>query len=112
GLLLSVALTAQTGWVRARLLEPTTDAVMAYDAARERVVLFRRGDTWEWDGVGWAWRNSAAGPTARSAQALAYDAARQRVVLFGGYSNGYLGDTWEWDGVSWAQRSSSASPTP
>jgi hypothetical protein len=89
---------------------------MAYDAARQRVVLFGGqdlGDTWEWDGVSWAQRNPAASPTARENHAMAYDAARQRVVLFGGYSGAsvFLGDTWEWDGVSWAQRNPAASPT-
>src|SRR5688572_14660643 len=102
GLVLAAALPAQTDWVRAPVLEPRSGAVMAYDAARERVVLFGGqgsiglGDTWEWDGVSWAQQNPAASPTVRQDHAMAYDAARQRVVLFGGFSNGsgVRGDTW------------------
>jgi hypothetical protein len=83
---------------------------MAYDSARQRVVLFggynnnvgRFGDTWEWDGETWT-QVSTTGPSARYWHAMAYDSARQRVVLFGGGSNGSLRDTWEWDGATWIQ---------
>src|SRR5687767_6671464 len=119
GLLLTVAVRAQTDWVRARILERRSDAAMAYDAARQRVVLFggidvtALGDTWEWDGVSWSQRNPVVNPTPRSLHAMAYDAARRRVVLFGGQdSSGLLGDTWEWDGVNWALRNPAANPTP
>jgi hypothetical protein len=87
---------------------------MAYDAARQRVVLFGGGgtlsDTWEWDGVTWTHRTPAASPPARGGHAMAWDAARQRVVLFGGYANDFLSDTWEWDGVTWTQRTPATSP--
>ena len=63
---------------------------MAYDAARQRVVLFggfgggHLGDTWEWNGTNWTQLTPSTSPTARNAHAMAYDAARQRVVLLGG----------------------------
>jgi hypothetical protein len=92
---------------------------MAYDAGRQRTVLFggsnssgQLADTWEWDGVNWAQRTPATSPLRRIQHAMAYDAARQRTVLFGGLATlgPFLGDTWEWDGVSWIQQSPAASP--
>jgi hypothetical protein len=113
-------LTAQAccslgNWNLATHLGPghRTDAAMAYDSARHRVVLFGgylsignggalQGDTWEWDGNVWA-KKATTGPSAREDTAMAYDATRGRVVLFGGSSNfvGDKGDTWEWDGTTW-----------
>jgi hypothetical protein len=87
---------------------------MAFDAARERVLLFggrdvvgRYGksldDTWEWDGVKWM-RVNLLGPSRRDHHAMCYDSARKRIVLFGGGEDGkFLGDTWEWDGKKWIQ---------
>jgi len=70
---------------------PRHHHAMAYDAARDRVVLFGGqadedvfGDTWEWDGL--SWTPFAAGPHALIWHAMAYDANRQRTVLFGGTS--------------------------
>ena len=92
---------------------------LAYDAARQRVVLFGGyggavylSDTWEWDGTTWLPRTPVTSPPARRSHALAYDAARQRVVLFGGYSNSSdtLSDTWEWDGTTWLPRAPVTSP--
>jgi len=82
------------------------DAVMAYDAARGRVVLFGGfgsgtfGDTWEWDGVAWTLAAST-GPSARTGAAAAFDGTRGRVLLFGGSASGYLADLWEWTGSAW-----------
>jgi hypothetical protein len=89
---------------------------MAYDSARQVVVLFggrsggaARGDTWEWNGSTWtlAHPGDAAGLTAphpRDAFAMTYDSVRHVTVLFGGFSDTYLGDTWEWDGQAWSHR--------
>jgi len=96
---------------------------MAYDAARQRIVLFggrfggfgsgTAGDTWVWTGLTWTQLTPPASPTARFGHAMAYDEIRQRVVLFGGSgSSGQLGDTWEWDGTNWLVRSSSNHPSP
>lgn len=93
---------------------------MAYDSARQRVVLFGGqsaidvlsilSDTWEWDGTLWRRLRPLTSPPARAGHAMCYDESRKKVVLFGGDSNKELGDTWEWDGTSWTQRSPSQSP--
>ncbi len=82
---------------------------MAYDAARQRVVLFggydgndRFDDTWEWDGQTWhRIPHQNPEPSARAFHAMAYDAVHKRVVLFGGSNGRRLGDTWVWDGQRW-----------
>jgi hypothetical protein len=100
---------------------------MAYDAARQRVVLFGgqigkasnvyTNDTWGWDGGAWT-QVADTGPGPRVDCGLAYDDSRQRVVLFGGFWFGpdlarssYLSDTWEWDGAEWTQIAD-IGPTP
>src|SRR5919199_84947 len=89
--------------------------VMAYEAARQRVVLFGGNvggaqgfprDTWEWDGSAWT-QVADIGPSGRWFYAMAYDESRQRLVLFGGAggeADDYQrGDTWEWSGTEWTQ---------
>jgi hypothetical protein len=98
---------------------------MAYDAARDRAVVFgggadlrQRSDTWEWDGQRWLDVSPLAGaPPPRTEHAMAYDAARERVVLFGGWnrqasSSTNLGDTWVWDGDSWLAGTLAEAPPP
>ena len=112
-------------WVeRTPATSPTARAghVMAYDSARDRVVLFGGydesggflADTWEWNGSTWIERTPATSPPARSWGAMVYDVARGRVVLFGGYNFVDLGsrlrDTWEWDGSAWIERTPATSP--
>ena len=98
---------------------PRRGHAMAYDATRNRVVLFggspsyttnNYGDTWEWDGATWTQR-ATSGPSPRHGHAMAYDSVRGRVVLFGGYGGSQLNDTWEWDGTTWTQRATSG-PSP
>lgn len=80
---------------------------MAYDEARDRIVLFGT-ETWEWDGADWLQQAPAQSPPARSYLALAFDARRARTVLFGGTAGvSNLSDTWEWDGNSWLQTATS-----
>ncbi len=89
---------------------------MAYDSARDRVVLFGGSptythtttfrDTWEWDGISWRELPEAAvgvpgGP--RSGHAMAFDSRRNRVVLFGDWGT-RNDDTWEFDGSTWIHR--------
>ncbi|MEM7200199.1 MAG: hypothetical protein AAF628_08030 [Planctomycetota bacterium] len=77
---------------------------MAYDAARERTLLFGgartdrslAGTTWQWNGASWQ-AHEGDGPSARHSPAMGYDAARQVVVLFGGSGRGSDAQ-WEWDG--------------
>ncbi|MEZ5966956.1 MAG: kelch repeat-containing protein [Planctomycetota bacterium] len=84
-------------------------AGLAYDQARDRVVLFggdrtffgqaNLNDTWEWDGVRWTQLAPPSSPAPRHGLAMAYDAGRQRVVLVGGVgvANQWFDDTYEWD---------------
>lgn len=94
------------------------DPAMAFDSARQRVVLFGGhegvgfigdrvlADTWEWDGATWRNRLPPSSPPARRGHSMAFDRARQRVVLHGGIGADYraLSDTWEWDGTTWVER--------
>lgn len=109
---------------------PRTFPAMAYDVARNRVVLFGGNrvlfgtesdtatflqDCWEWDGARWR-ELPIATPPARAEASMVYDEARKRVVLFGGYqiSNGQMirfGDTWQWEGKQWSQLKT-AGPSP
>jgi hypothetical protein len=76
---------------------------LAYDAARQRVVLFGgsldangsvvKNDTWEWDGSVWTQQSPSRSPSERQMHALAYDSDIQRIILFGGIG---LDDTWEY----------------
>lgn len=84
-----------------------TGAAAAYDESRRRLVLFgglstaRLGDTWEFDGSGWA-QTASTGPVPRTDAAMAYDPVRGRVVMFGGSGpSGALNDVWECSGKGW-----------
>jgi hypothetical protein len=96
---------------------------MAYDAGRQRLVVFGgtalttfRNDTWEFDGEDWAPMSPANKPAIRAQAGMVYEAKRERVLLFGGcnsdecYNN--LGDTWAYDGADWAPLSPAHSPSP
>ena len=93
---------------------------LAYDAARQRVVMFGGqtadallGDTWTWDGVVWFPVQTLAAPAARAGPAMAYDRLREQVVLFGGTDvSGTRNDTWTWDGVDWTERHPTIAPPP
>ncbi|MBS1123983.1 MAG: peptidase subtilisin kexin sedolisin [Deltaproteobacteria bacterium] len=98
---------------------------LAYDVARDEVVLFGGaspfngvmfGDTWILDntpqGPAWSMRNPATAPTPRRDHALSYDRGRARVVLFGGASSVDLDDTWEWDGAIWIEVTPTMRPPP
>ena len=102
----AAAAAAQTAWTQ---LQPAASPsarvghAMAYELARDRVVLFggqdvkgRLNDTWTFDGVSWALATPALAPQPRAGHPLAYDLGRARTVLFGGIGigTGVLGDTW------------------
>lgn len=66
---------------------------VAYDADRERVVLFGGttpltaplGDLWTWDGARWEREEPPpGGPGLRAGHSVAYDTARHRLLTFGG----------------------------
>lgn len=110
---------------------PRTFPAMAYDSARDEVVLFGGSrvlfgdgtaapamldDTWVLRGDEWI-RVAGVGPGPRAEAAVAYDSRRGRTVMFGGWLTSpgggvtRLGDTWEWDGRRWT-RSSTSGPSP
>ncbi|HMG56559.1 MAG TPA: kelch repeat-containing protein, partial [Kofleriaceae bacterium] len=105
-------------WVQAATARMTPphrfDAALAYDAARDEVVLFggtdldrtELGDTWVFDGIAWTER-VVAGPPGRHGHVMAYDPARAQVVLFGGEG---FADTWTWNGTGWAERTVAGPP--
>ncbi|MFH1809969.1 MAG: kelch repeat-containing protein [Pseudomonadota bacterium] len=93
--------------------------VMAYDPARDRVLLFGGGpdtasiwvpQTWEWNSGNGTWTQLSppSSPPGRSGASLVYDPLRQRLLL--AYGVGSFGspwqDTWEWDGTAgtWSER--------
>lgn len=91
---------------------------MAYDEARQQVILFGGGkldwadqgplldDTWAWDGVNWqALRISGPRPSPRAGHAMTYDAKGERILLYGGRDNTgrMLDDFWSFDGRQWAE---------
>lgn len=91
-------------------------AAMAYDQARQEVVLFGGadqadwplGDTWVLDGQTWTQRLAAVSPPISASASMAYDPIREEVVLFGVGERGR--DTWVWDGAAWEQRFPSVVP--
>ena len=110
-------------------------ATMAYDARRDRVVMFggasstttELGDGWELDtSDGCAaprWvpvPPGASSPPPRREATLTYDDDRRVSVLHGGLvhldgigsSTAVLGDTWEWDGTSWTERVAPGATAP
>ena len=100
---------------------PRSGHAMAYDSARQVVVLFgghtngswpsgALNDTWEWDGSNWTQRSPANAPGPRQNVAMAYDSARGVCVFFGGYDGANLAETWEWDGTDWTPRTNVGSP--
>ncbi len=95
---------------------------MAYDTARERIVLFggfgqfnRLGDTWEWNGADWNdVTPSAESPSPRTNHAMVYDEGLELVILFGGNDDDgeLLDETWTWDGVRWRKLELDERPPP
>ncbi|MCA8976511.1 MAG: hypothetical protein KDC98_17455 [Planctomycetes bacterium] len=80
---------------------------LAYDQARQRVVLFGGrtptqtfNDVWEWDGTDWTQRTPATAPTTRQYGRMAYDQVGERIVMFGGDVNSPFGggndETWSY----------------
>jgi len=82
---------------------------MAYDSARNRIVLFGgsdwSNDTWEREGTQWILKTPIHKPLPRYGHIMAYDSARGKVILFGGmtcsktniYEDIRSDETWEWD---------------
>lgn len=90
---------------------PLSGHAMAYDAARDRIVMFGADyddpssvfQTWEWDGATWGRAFPANSPTTTGR--IVYDSARQRVIFFGGV------ETWAWDGNDWSRLNTTQAPS-
>jgi hypothetical protein len=88
-------------------------AMMAYDAARKKIVLFGghdwvttsdANDTWTWDGTDWTLESPVHVPPITSYGAMAYDRAVGVTVLFGGLMDNWADNQmWEWDGTDWTR---------
>lgn len=93
---------------------------MAYDVARQRVVLFgglgggELGDTWEYYANDWHQVTPAGSPGVRNSFGMVYRSAGAKVVLFGGWhpSAHLLNDTWEYDGSTWTPVNTAHKPSP
>jgi hypothetical protein len=102
-----------------------TEATMAYDVSRGKMVLFggsgppdgARQDVWELDSGTGTWTDRtpsslpASWPVKRVEHAMVYDGNRGRVLLFGGSNQ--APDTWEWNGAAgtWTNRTPAPLPT-
>jgi len=92
---------------------------MAYDAMRERIVLFGGNaepqvdlnETWEWDGKAWT-LVAGFGPQPRSSVSSVYIPDRGSILIFGGeFSQNVsskaipkvFADPWEWNGKGWKE---------
>jgi hypothetical protein len=102
------------GWQRADTANGPSArayAAAAYDAQRQRIVLFGgrdrltvHSDTWAFDGAAWTQLAPALSPSARHSAAMAYDAARDRIVMRGGLTSllgSLVTELWEFDGATW-----------
>ncbi|MEZ5964040.1 MAG: kelch repeat-containing protein [Planctomycetota bacterium] len=101
---------------RSPLPTPRSWPAMAYDSARNRLVVYggldqagqTLGDVWEFDFAGATWvAGTGAPPTARLAPAMVYESGNgwaSRIVLHGGQLPGVQmsRETWGYDGVSWS----------
>lgn len=93
-------------------------AVMVYDEARERTVLFGGfvddaaiDETWVFEDGTWTHLDTATSPPGRYNAAAAYDPVRAEIVLYGGNQAGsHLNDTWTFDGSTWQERTSARRP--
>ncbi len=97
-----------------------SEAAMAFDWSRNRVVLFGGdsgqqvlGDTWEFDGVVWTQAQPTTAPAARAGHGIAHDMLSGHLLLFGGRLANGLGDasTWLWNGSQWQELVTSHVPT-
>ena len=108
-------LLGQTSWTKVTTSpspSPRAGMQMAFDSARDNVVLFGgysiglggnhyENDTWTWNGTSWT-KSLAEGPPARANAQLTVDPDRKRVVLTGGEDGEHVfNDTWFWDGTMW-----------
>ncbi|MCA8953491.1 MAG: hypothetical protein KDE27_28520 [Planctomycetes bacterium] len=87
---------------------PRADTAMAYDALRQRTVLFGGwtgsgypADTWEFDGIDWQQVFPTVSPPGTSQHRMTYDRARGEVVMY--YNRFQQHGCWLYDGSTWRQ---------
>lgn len=87
---------------------PRRGHALAWDAARQRVVLFGGfdgravlDDTWTWNGSTWRRVTTSPSPPARQGHTLVWHPAAQHVLLAAGV--GGRGAAWAWDGTGWTE---------
>ena len=96
---------------------------MAYDGARQQVVMFGGAvpsppsfvdgsDMWLWDGQNWHATSPSTVPPPRDRACMIYDPRIQKIVMFGGEYLSQFGDTWLWDGANWTLQDTSAGAPP
>ena len=93
-------------WTQLNPKHPATPrevTLMAYDALRQRIVLFGgdpsplHNDTQEWDGTDWTDDAPLVITPGREFSNMVYDVANSNIMVFGGFDNvngGDRGDTW------------------
>lgn len=80
----------------------------AYDADRDRIVVFGNAETWEYDVAVWTRMQPARLPNWPGG-IMTYDPGRRRTLL---YTGGAVAGTelWEWDGQDWSLRNAPGPP--
>jgi hypothetical protein len=88
---------------------PGYGANMAYDEARQQVVLFggtndhnTSNETWMWDGANWTRETPLSHPSWEYGGAMVYDPVLREVILLRG-QDGARESTWAWDGANWTK---------
>jgi hypothetical protein len=88
---------------------------MAFDAARQKTVLFggadhfgALGDTWTWDGTNWTKEAPATSPPAATNFAMVWDGGIRRIMAFMGLGLDQV--PWAWDGSTWQRMTVSRVP--
>lgn len=100
---------------------PRVYPTMAYDSARDVVVMFggtlpgdlvnvELGDTWEWDGATWIERMPSSRPPTQTGHAMTYDPSRGVIVLVGREVANPLAVVWEFDGSTWVRKARTPAP--
>lgn len=99
---------------------PPPGLTIAYDEARQEILLFggRNGNvftnqTWVWRRDRYVRLSPQHSPPIRLAPGMVFDANRQQVLLFGGQkrvAGPHGDDTWAWTGTDWVELSPTTKP--
>jgi hypothetical protein len=103
---------------------PRTGAGVAYDVARQALVVFGGypgggaailADTWTLQGGQWHLMQPRVSPPARVGAIFVYDPVRKVTVLNGAQNTSpgrpNIADTWTWDGQTWSQVAVGSGPS-